>query len=232
MRKNSELKIAVPRGALFDKTIELLDELGLNTDELRSDSRKLMFDVGKIAGTKTQTKVVTVRPSDVPTYVEYGAAHLGITGKDVLIEQREHDFYEFVDLGYGKCRLVYATPKDDRVSGAMEKSLGSIRVATTYPCATKRFFEQAGRQVEVINVRGSVELAPAAGLAEGVVDLTATGRTLEANGLEIQEELAQCSARLIANVVAHKLKGDLVEEVSRRARAWHGGEVVSERSRV
>ncbi len=233
MNRENELRIAVPRGALFEDTVDLLRGLGLKTDELTSDSRKLMFDdMGAIKGTDAEVKVVTIRPSDVPTYVEYGAAHIGITGKDVLVEQREHDFYEFVDLGYGKCSLVYAKPKESGDFEVQEKTLGAMRIATKYPRATARFFEQAGRQVEIIEVRGSVEIAPAAGLAEGVVDLTATGNTLKANGLEVREEIVQCSARLIANVVAHKLKGDLVEEVSRQAKELRDEEVVSERSRV
>ncbi len=233
MNRDNELRIAVPRGALFKDTVDLLSGLGLNTDEIESDSRKLMFDdVGKVSGTDVEIKVVTIRPSDVPTYVEYGAAHIGITGKDVLVEQREHDFYEFVDLGYGKCSLVYATPKESVDFELQGKRLGAMRVASKYPRTTTRLFEQAGRQVEIIEVRGSVEIAPAAGLAEGIVDLTATGNTLKANGLVVREEIVQCSARLIANVVAHKLKGELIEEVSRQAKEWRDEEVVSERSRV
>jgi ATP phosphoribosyltransferase len=207
------LRIAVPQGALFDDTLELLDSVDVDSAALRSDSRSLQFEAGDFT-------LVTMRPSDVPTYVEAGAVDLGITGKDVLIEQQERVVYELLDLDYGHCRMVVATREGDRVADEHERRLGAIRIATKYPRTAASYFEQSGRQAEVIEVKGSVELAPLAGLAEGIVDLTATGRTLRENKLEIREVIADCSARLVANRVAHKLRqGEidaLVEKIGAR----------------
>jgi len=191
------LRIAVPRGALFADTLDLLDKLGLDTQEVRENERKLIFE---------RPGIITMRPSDVPTYVEAGAADIGITGKDVLMEQREREVYELVDLGYGKCTMVLATAVgEDRGAEALRR-LGVVRVATKYPRVAAEYFLQTGRQAEIVEVKGSVELAPVTGLAEAIVDLTATGTTLRENGLVIREEIAHCTARLIANRVAHKLK--------------------------
>jgi ATP phosphoribosyltransferase len=205
------LRLALPRGALFDPTLDLLDRIGVDSSELRGDSRSLVFEAGGLV-------LVTMRPSDVPTYVEAGAADLGITGKDVLAEQSDRVFYEILDLGYGACRMVVAAPAGDEQGAEHERRLGSIRVATKYPRTAARFFEDTGRSAEVIEVKGSVELAPAAGLADSIVDLVDTGRTLRENGLEIREEISRCTARLIANRVAHKLRAEEVDELVARMR--------------
>jgi ATP phosphoribosyltransferase len=204
------LTFAVPRGALLAETLALLDALGVDTAEVRANDRKLLFaDAG----------IVTMRPSDVPTYVEAGAADLGITGKDVLMEQRERDVYELLDLGYGLCTMVVATLEGpDRATEALRR-LGTVRVATKYPRVAARHFERTGRQAEIVEVKGSVELAPLTGLAEAIVDLTATGTTLRQNGLVVREEIAISTARLIANPVAHKLKADAIDELVERLRA-------------
>src|SRR4029077_3179154 len=131
---------------------------------------------------------------------------IGITGKDVLLEQSDRAVYELVDLGYGRCRMVLAGRRGDSRMGESERRLGQFRIATKYPRIAERHFEDTGRQAEVIEVKGSVELAPLAGLADGIVDLTATGRTLEDNALEVREVIAECTARLVANRVAHKLR--------------------------
>jgi ATP phosphoribosyltransferase len=203
------LRIAVPQGALLPGTLDLLDDLGIDTNGLRSDSRALLFPGERFT-------VVTLRPSDVPTYVEAGAVDLGITGKDVLMEQQERVVYELLDLGYGRCRMVVATRIGDRVADDLERRLGAIRIATKYPRIASRYFEQSGRQAEVIEVKGSVELAPLAGLADGIVDLTATGRTLQDNALEIREVIGECTARLVANRVAHKLRQAEIDELMGR----------------
>jgi ATP phosphoribosyltransferase len=202
--------IALPRGTLFDETLELLDRLGVDTDEVRSNERKLLFsDAG----------LVTVRPSDVPTYVEHGSADLGITGKDVLLEQPDRRVYELLDLGYGHCRMVVAARKDgDALAEALTR-LGRVRIATKYPTIAARHFGDTGRQVEIVEVKGSVELAPLTGLVDGIVDLTASGRTLVENNLEVVEEIVDCSARLIANPVAHKLKADAIDALVERIRS-------------
>ncbi len=225
-RSLDDLTIAVPRGALFDGTVELLAALGMDTAELRSNDRKLLFeDIG----------VITMRPSDVPTYVEDGAADLGITGKDVLLERggRASDhgasergrrqIYELLDLSYGRCTMVFATANrvnaqgEDPAAEALRR-LGVMRVATKYPRIAARHLEETGRQAEIVEVKGSVELAPLTGLAEAIVDLTATGTTLRENGLVVREEIVECTARLIANPVAYKLKAAQIDQLLGRLR--------------
>jgi ATP phosphoribosyltransferase len=207
------LRLAVPQGTLFEETCDLLDAVGIDSSPLRSDSRSLLFP-------GMDFTLVTLRPSDVPTYVEAGAVDLGITGKDVLMEQQERIVYELLDLGYGHCRMVVATREGDHFADELERRLGAIRIATKYPRLASRYFEESGRQAEVIEVKGSVELAPIAGLADGIVDLTATGRTLRENALDVREVIAECTARLVANRVAHKLRqaeiDALVERIGAR----------------
>jgi ATP phosphoribosyltransferase len=210
-RGDGPLKLAVPRGALFDGTLDLLDRIGVDTAALRADSRSLVFGAESLV-------LVTMRPSDVPTYVEAGAADLGITGKDVLLEQRERAVYELIDLGYGACRLVLAARRGDDSLDEAERRLGAMRIATKYPRAAERHFQEAGRRAEVIEVKGSVELAPLVGLADGIVDLVDTGRTLAENDLEVREEIATCTARLVANRVAHKLRASEVDGLADRMR--------------
>ena len=201
------LRIAVPRGALFKDTLELLDRLGVNTAEVRDNDRKLLFD---------DVGIVTMRPSDVPTYVAAGAADLGITGKDVLMEQSEREVYELLDLGYGHCTMVLASVAgEDRAAEALRR-LGVVRIATKYPRTAARYFEETGRQAEIVEVKGSVELAPLTGLVEGIVDLTASGATLRENGLVVREEIMRSTARLIANPVAHKLKANTIDALLER----------------
>jgi ATP phosphoribosyltransferase len=203
------LTIAVPRGALFEGALDLLDALGVDTGEVRSNDRKLLFE---------EAGVVTMRPSDVPTYVEHGSADIGITGKDVLLEQAHRNVYELVDLGFGRCRMVVAAPEGgDPIESALRR-LGRVRIATKYPRIAAEHFASTGRQAEIVEVKGSVELAPLTGLADGIVDLTATGRTLEENQLRVIEEIGVCTARLIANPVSHKLKADAIDRLVERIR--------------
>jgi len=152
----------------------------------------------------------------VPTYVEAGAADLGITGKDVLLEQSERDIYELLDLGYGHCTMVLATVAGEDPAAEALRRLGVMRIATKYPRTATRHFLETGRQAEIVEVKGSVELAPLTGLAEGIVDLTASGTTLKENGLVVREEIARCTARLIANPVAHKLKAGAIDALLER----------------
>lgn len=233
------LTIAVPRGALFDDTVALLAGLGVDTEELRGNDRKLLFE---------EIGVITMRPSDVPTYVEAGAADIGITGKDVLAERATEagrhspsargrvgspssasgppaaaagrEVYELLDLGYGRCTMVLASIAGDP-DPAVEalRRLGVMRVATKYPRVAARHLEETGRQAEIVEVKGSVELAPLTGLVEAIVDLTATGTTLRENNLQIREQLFECTARLIANPVAHKLKASAIDDLLERLRA-------------
>jgi ATP phosphoribosyltransferase len=210
-RLGGPLKLAIPRGALWGETLDALDRIDVDTAEMRGDSRSLIFEVNGMS-------LVTMRPSDVPTYVESGAADLGITGKDVLLEHTDRIVYEILDLGFGGCRMVLAGRKGDESLGETERRLGSMRIATKYPRIAERYFEETGRQAEVIEVKGSVELAPLVGLADGIVDLVATGRTLEENGLEIREEIASSTARLVANRVSHKLRAAEVDNLVERLR--------------
>jgi ATP phosphoribosyltransferase len=204
------LTVAVPRGALFDGALDLLDELGIDTAEVRSNDRKLLFE---------EAGIVTMRPSDVPTYVEHGSADLGITGKDVLLEQSDRAVYELLDLGFGRCRMVVAAREGgDPIASALRR-LGRVRIATKYPRIAERHFTATGRQAEIVEVKGSVELAPLTGLVDGIVDLTATGTTLAENGLRVMEEIEVCTARLIANPVAHKLKAVEIDSIVEKVRA-------------
>jgi ATP phosphoribosyltransferase len=211
------LTIAVPRGALFGGTVDLLEALGLDVAELHSNDRKLLFeDIG----------VITMRPSDVPTYVEAGAADLGVTGKDVLLEQAAQsrgedgrEVYELLDLGYGRCTMVLATKDGPDPSVEALRRLGVMRVATKYPKIAARHLEETGRQAEIVEVKGSVELAPLTGICEAIVDLTATGTTLRENNLVIREEILVCTARLIANPVSHKLKAAAIDDLQGRLRS-------------
>jgi ATP phosphoribosyltransferase len=203
----SSLRIAVPRGALFTETLDLLDRLGVDTREVRENDRKLLFE---------SAGIITMRPSDVPTYVAAGAADIGITGKDVLMEQSEREVYELVDLGYGRCTMVLASVAgEDRALEALRR-LGVVRIATKYPKIAGNYFLARGWQAEIVEVKGSVELAPLTGLVEGIVDLTATGTTLRENGLVIRDEIVVCTARLIANPVAHKLKAREIDGLLER----------------
>lgn len=203
------LTIAVPRGSLLGGTLDLLDGLGVDTAEVRSNDRKLLFE---------DAGIVTMRPSDVPTYVEHGAADIGITGKDVLLESPERDVYELLDLGFGRCEMVVAAREDDDALGEALRRLGRVRVATKYPRIAGEHFGATGRQAEIVAVKGSVELAPLTGMVDGIVDLTATGKTLAENGLEVVERIVTCTARLIANPVAHKLKAPEIDALLERLR--------------
>ena len=204
------LTIAVPRGALFGGTLDLLDRLGVDTAEVRSNDRKLLFE---------DAGIVTMRPSDVPIYVEHGAADIGVTGKDVLLEQPEREIYELLDLGFGRCEMVVASRRGDDALGQSLRRLGRVRVATKYPRVAEDYFAGTGRQAEIVAVKGSVELAPLTGLVDGIVDLTATGKTLAENDLEVVEEIVTCTARLIANPVAHKLKAAEIDALVERIRS-------------
>jgi ATP phosphoribosyltransferase len=211
------LTLAVPRGALFEETVELLAALGMDTEELRTNDRKLLF---------AEIAVITMRPSDVPTYVEAGAADLGITGKDVLLEQTAQRageagraVYELLDLGYGRCRMVLASKAGPDPAQEALRRLGVIRIATKYPRIAARYMEETGRQAEIVEVRGSVELAPLTGIVEAIVDLTASGTTLRENNLVVREDIVECTARLIANPVAHKLKAASIDAFLKRIRA-------------
>lgn len=205
-----KLIAAVPRGTLMSDSLGLLESIGFDVDEVRENDRKLFFDAQGL---------ITMRPSDVPTYVERGVADIGIVGKDVLMEQADRDLYELVDLEFGACKLVVAVVEgDEHVTERQIRRRGTLRVATSYPNITERYFASTGRQVELVQVKGSVELAAVAGLADAIVDLTATGTTLRENGLVISEEIVDCTARLIANPASYRLKSEAIDRVALQLR--------------
>ena len=193
-----QLIVALPKGRLLPPSIDLFERIGVTITEYESKSRRLVFDADDGA-----YRFMIAKPLDVPTYVEYGIAHVGIVGSDVLMEE-DHDVHEPLDLRFGDCKLVLAAPRD-RADDNLATHLVH-RVATKYPNLTKRYFASRGIQVETIKLYGSVELAPATGLSEMIVDLVQTGRTLEENGLVPIAEVAKASARLIVNRASHKIR--------------------------
>jgi ATP phosphoribosyltransferase len=191
----SGLTLALPKGRLLDPAIELLRELGVSA--IDPESRKLIFkDPGR------GLSILLLKPADVPAYVTYGAADLGIVGRDILLEQ-EPDVYEPLDLGFGFCRLVVAEPRElwDRDDPA---KWSWVRVATKYPRLTEQYFSSRGIQVEIVRLDGSIELAPLVGLAERIVDLVQSGETLRANGLVEVAEITRSTARVIVNRASMK----------------------------
>ena len=198
------LTIVVPHGALFGPSLDLLDRLGVETAAIRENDRRLIFP---------ELGVITTRPSDVPTYVEHGAADLGITGKDVLLEQADREVYELLDLRYGYCRMIVAARDGDDPLGEPLRRRGSVRIATKYPRIATTYFTSTGRQAEIVEVKGSVEIGPLTGLVDAIVDLTASGKTLVENHLVEHEQIVECTARLIANPVSHKLKAPAIDRL-------------------
>ena len=189
------LTLALPKGRLLDPAIDVLRELGV--ESVDADSRKLIFhDAGR------GLEILLLKPADVPAYVTYGAADLGIVGKDILLEQ-EPDVYEPLDLGFGFCRLVVAEPRElwERDDPA---KWSWVRVATKYPRLAEQYFSSRGIQVEIVRLDGSIELAPLVGLAERIVDLVQSGETLRANGLVEVAEITRSTARLIVNRASMK----------------------------
>jgi ATP phosphoribosyltransferase len=205
------LRIALSRGAIFEETATLLESVGLDLSEVRANTRKLVFD------TPQGTRFITMRPTDVPTYVQYGAADVGVVGKDVL-KEHARNVYEVLDLGIGRCRMVFATPAGSDPSLQTLRHLGTFRVATKYPAIAREYFQERGISPEIIELHGSIELAPLVGLAEGIVDLTSTGTTMRENQLEERLQLFESSARLIVNRVAHKMLARQVGELVARLR--------------
>jgi ATP phosphoribosyltransferase len=199
------LRIAVPRGVMMGETLDALDAVGFDTREVRENDRKLLFE---------DAGIVTMRPSDVPTYVESGAADVGVTGKDVLMEHGTRDVVELADLGYGPCRMVLASiaGDPDPAEEALRR-LGVMRVATKYVTIATRYLEATGRQAEIVKVNGSVELAPLTGMVDAIVDLTATGTTGGETGLVIGVVFGASPARFMANPATHRLMAVAVDRV-------------------
>lgn len=199
------LTIALPKGKLFYLAKDLFAKVGFVVDNLEEKSRKLV-----ITNEELKLKFIIAKTADVPTYVEHGAADIGVIGKDVLMEAQK-DVYELLDLGFGKCHLMMAVPKDKKRAKLTDYT--HTRVATKFPNVAKQFFTSKGMQMEYIKMNGSIELGPIVGLSESIVDIVETGTTLRENNLEEIAFIAEASARLIANRASFKLKFDRISKL-------------------
>jgi ATP phosphoribosyltransferase len=197
------LMIAMPKGRIFEEAVSLLRKARYPLPPEFEESRKLIIEVPE-----AQMSFILAKPTDVPTYVEYGVADLGVVGKDVLLEE-EREVYELLDLEISHCHLAIAGLPD-------WKPTMSPRVATKYPHVASSYFRQQGEQVEVIKLNGSIELAPIVGLADRIVDIVSTGRTLKENGLVEMEKMMEISSRLIANQVSYRMRTAEIEEMMER----------------
>ncbi|MCK5896287.1 MAG: ATP phosphoribosyltransferase [Cocleimonas sp.] len=192
---NNRLTIALSKGRIFEETMPLLNAAGIKAIDDPETSRKLILDTNH-----DDVKLVIIRATDVPTYVQYGAADLGVTGKDVLMEHGGEGLYELLDLKIARCKLMTAGFADTPLPE------GKIKVATKFVNCTRRYFAEQGRQIEIIKLYGSMELAPIVGLADIIVDVVQTGSTLKANGLVPLEHMAKISSRMIVNKASMKMK--------------------------
>ena len=204
------LTIAVAKGRILREAIPLLAAVGIVAREDPLETRKLILEADVAPG-RPPARLVFLRAQDVPTYLEYGAADAGIAGRDVLLEYPGEEWYEPLDLGIARCRLVVAAREDD--PGGSAPATGSVRVATKFERIARRHFAGAGVRAEIVKLYGSMELAPHVGLADRIVDLVATGDTLRANGLKPVEHIADVSARLIVNKASMKMKAAAVKEL-------------------
>jgi len=198
------LTIALSKGKLLEPTLALFQRAGFGGYVIEDDDRRLIWQ-----HPENGHRLLIIRPSDVPAYVEHGAADVGVVGKDVLLEQNP-DVYEPVDLGLGNCKLVVAKPKGQT---SYQRLSSKLRVATKYPNITERYFNQLGLPVEIIKLYGSIELAPLVGLADRIVDLVSTGKTLKANNLEEENLIAWSTARLIVNRASLKMKHEVINQL-------------------
>lgn len=200
------LTIALPKGKLFGLAADLFAQIGYTAEDLHEKSRKLV-----ITNEEKKIKFIISKTADVPTYVEYGAADLGVIGKDVLVEANQ-DVYELLDLGFGSCHLMMAVHKDAKRPKLSDYA--HTRVATKFPRIAERFFNSKGMQMEYIKLNGSIELGPIVGLSESIVDIVETGTTLKENNLEEIARIMDATARLVCNRVSFKLKFDRINQVT------------------
>ncbi len=205
------VSIALPKGRLGNKAYSILQKCGYTVSELMDDSRKLVFE-----NAESGVRYFLVKPSDVAIYVEYGAADVGVVGKDVLIESGA-DVYELLDLGIGKCRMCVAAKED-----YVEDTGRATVVATKFPRVARDYFMATNREIEIIKLYGSIELAPLLGMSDVIVDLVETGTTLKENRLRVTEEIFSVSARLIANKAAYKFKENEIREIVARMKEVTG----------
>ncbi|MBR3976032.1 MAG: ATP phosphoribosyltransferase [Clostridia bacterium] len=196
------LNIALPKGRLGSKVYKMLESIGYECPEILEDSRKLIFE-----NSEAGVKYFLVKPSDVAIYVEYGAADIGVVGKDIL-DEGDFDIYELANLGFGTCRMAIAAKNEFR-----EDFDRPLKVATKYPNIAKNYYNSKNREIEIIKLNGSIELAPVLGLSDVIVDIVETGTTLKENGLSVFEEILPISARLIANKSAFKFKEEEITKI-------------------
>lgn len=200
------ITIAIPKGRILEESVELFGQIGIDCRELLSDSRKLIFE-----NAEQKIRYMIVRATDVPTYVEYGSADLGIVGKDTLMEQCK-DVYEPLDLKFGYCRMMVAEPANLAKTDT-SSNWSHIRIATKYPHVAENYFAAKGIQVEIIKLYGSIELAPLVGLSDRIVDLVSTGETMRQNGLVEVETIAEITTRLIVNRASLKTKNSRIAKI-------------------
>ena len=199
---SQNLIIALTKGRILEETLPLFRQADIVPKEDISSSRKLIFETNH-----ENVKLMVIRGSDVPTYVEFGSADMGVTGKDLILEYGSEEFYEPLDLKIATCRLMTAEPA---VSNPVSDRL---RVATKFPNITKNYFAERGKQIELIKLNGALELAPSLGLADSIVDIVDTGKTLKANGLEAKELIANISSRVIVNKASLKIKNAVIQDI-------------------
>ena len=194
------INIALPKGRLGEKVYGLLEKLGYGCPALLENTRKLVFE-----DEQNHVRYFWVKPSDVAIYVETGVADVGVVGKDILLEQNP-DVYELIDLGFGKCRMAVAGKKGEILP--LDKT---IKVATKFPCIAKKHFASKSREIDIIKLNGSIELAPILGMSDVIVDIVETGTTLKENNLEVYEDIVNISARFISNKTAFRFKTQEIE---------------------
>lgn len=211
------LTFALAKGRLADQAMALFEQIGMPCGEMKENSRKLLF-----VNEDLKLKFFLSKASDVPTYVEYGAADIGIVGKDTLLEE-DRNLYEMLDLGLGRCRMMVAGPPE--AAEKLEKS-HSLRVATKYPKIAKAFFDGRHQTAEIIKLNGSVELAPMVGLSDVIVDIVETGGTLKENGLVVLAEIAPLSARFVVNRVSMSLEHDRILHIIEEIRKLREGDAL------
>ena len=202
-----KITIALSKGRIFEQAIPLLEGVGITCNEDPETSRKLILDTNH-----KDIKLIIVRATDVPTYVEYGAADIGITGKDILDEYMGEGLYQPIDLNIGRCKMMVAAKEDFDYLGAIQKGV-RLKVATKYVKVAKEHFAKKGMHIDLIKLYGSMELAPLVGLADVIVDLVSTGKTLKANNLVAVEDISDISSRLIINQASLKLKRELLQPI-------------------
>lgn len=196
------ISVALPKGRLGEKVYKIFEQIGYGCPEILEDSRKLIFE-----NPETKMRFFWAKPSDVAIYVEHGAADIGVAGLDILLEQ-EPEVFELLDLGLGRCRIAVAGKK-----GANSSRGKTLRVATKFPNITRKYFSEQSREIEIIKLNGSIELAPIVRLSDVIVDIVETGKTLKENDLDVLETICDVSARLIANRASFRFKTEQIEKL-------------------